>query len=112
MNKYKQMEIAERNGKFMRRDRICRRMTLKQEAAKRNMSAAKLKQMEKGEIPPILAKGTRVKTTDLSPGVGEVVEEQPGGSLVKFDDFPFPNAFFWFKLTPIFKDSDGIFVEE
>jgi len=101
MDKFEQMRAAERIGKLMRAERLSRIMTLRREAKRRDITATHLSQMEQGKVPPILAEGTRVEIGGISPGVGVVVKEQNGGSLVKFDDFEFPNAHFWWEVTPI-----------
>lgn len=45
--------------------------------------------------------GAEVRVGGLAPGVGKVIEMQPNGALILFDDCPIPNAHFWFEILEI-----------
>jgi len=102
MDEYDQMRKAKEIGKLMKEYRLLHDLSLRSESVRRGISSSLLSRMEQGKVIPILPVGMRVRLNGIHPGVGVVVEEQSSGVMIKFDDFDYPNAYFWYEVDPDF----------
>lgn len=91
---------AKRVGSYLRQRRLKRKRNLWEEASRRGLTHTQLLRMEQGLQNPILPAGTRVTLGGISPGKGFVITNTTSSSMVLFDDFDYPQAFFWWELTP------------